>query len=84
MYSTKDLQQVTTGLQKSPGDSDGNVLHMVEVESGALPCVLQWLSGESLVMAVHKTERKMYDVSVNENNSYLNCVKMSVYSDANP
>ena len=43
-------------LHEAPGDSRGDVLHVIEVEGGALAAVLQRLSRERLIVAVDKTK----------------------------
>ena len=43
-------------LHEAPGDRRGDVLHVVEVEGGALAAVLQRLSRERLIVSVDKTK----------------------------
>ena len=43
-------------LHEAPGDSRGDVLHVIEVKGGALAAVLQRFSRECLIVTVDKTK----------------------------
>ena len=70
----------------SPCNSNCDVLDMVEIQGSSLSCVLQWLRRESLVVTVYKAAVNGQDLCQNNRivESYLNCVNMSVYSEASP
>ena len=70
----------------SPCDSDRDVLDVVEIQGSSLSCVLQWLRRKRLVVSVYKAAVNGQDLCWNNGieESYLNCVNMSVYSEASP
>ena len=70
----------------SPCNGNCDVLDVVEIQGSSFSCVLQWLCRKCLVVSVYKAAVNGQDLCLNNGivESYLNCVNMSVYSEASP